>query len=242
MMLVLALACGDDDAPPPGRALGGGPVSDPVAAAVVPGAVGARAEGAPAGGPGSAGATPEAEEEEEETRDFAAELRTIAGDPRSCGSLGEATGPITIRLLATTTSQGVVTRSSVSGNIPAAVRTCLEARLSRGRFRAPVEEAPRTVSAEIRLEVEEPPSTVVVETTTTTTAPVALVPPPQGTPIHGGEETRAAIMGGAETRAAIMGGTETQEPIEGGEATSTSIMGPSGVAIMGPTGQPIEAD
>ena len=145
----------------------------------------------------------------------------MAGDPRSCGSLGEATAPIDLRLSATTTSQGVVTRSSVSGNVPPAVRACLEQRIGRARFAAPVDDPPRSVSAELRLVPSEPPSSATAEATEG--------PPPRGvpgSPIEGGSAT--SIMGGSAT--SIMGGS------------ATSIMGPDGVAIMGPPGQAIRAD
>ena len=161
---------------------------------------------------------PEAEGAEGAERDLAAELRSIAGDPASCGSLGPATGPITIRLAATVTSQGVVTRASASGNVPAAIEGCLTRRIEHGRFRAPVEDAPRRVRAEIRLEVAEAPSTTTVDTTPMfepVGVPGAEIAGPSGMAIRGPSGVAIGGPGGAP------------------------IQGPSGTPIRGPSGTPI---
>jgi len=160
-------------------------------------------------------ATPEQEAPE---RDFEAELRRLAGDPASCGSLGPATAPITIRLAATITSQGVVTRGSASGNVPSEVEACLTSRIEHGRFRAPVEDAPRRVSAEVRLEVAEAPSTMTVDTTPMfepVGVPGTAIGGPSGTTIQGPSGMTIAGPNG------------------------TAIGGPSGTPIQGPSGTPI---
>lgn len=161
-----------------------------------------------------------AAEAEVPERDFAAELRGIAGDPASCGSLGPATAPITLRLSATVTSQGVVTRGSATGNVPSEVEACLTRRIEHGRFRAPVEDAPRRVNAQIRLEVAEAPSTMTVDNTPMFEAvgvPGTAIGGPSGTTIQG---PSGMAIGGPE---------------------GTAIGGPNGTPIQGPSGTPIGA-
>jgi len=220
LVLLAALGCEDDRPPPPRGASRGAIGQDPVAAPAPPPT--RRRREAPEPPPSTmAAATPMTEapqQAEVPERDFAAELRSIAGNPASCGSLGLATQPITIRLAATVTSQGVVTRGSASGNVPAEIEACLTQRIEHGRFRAPVEEAPRRVSAEIRLEVAEAPSTTTVDTTPMfepVGVPGMEIAGPSGMTIRG---PSGMAIGGP---------------------SGTAIGGPSGTPIQGPSGTPI---
>lgn len=209
--MVVALGCGDDREPPP-RGLGRGVAgADPVQPAET---AAPRDRRSPFGSPTTMEPTMEPATEmaaEAPERDYAAELRTLAGNPSSCGELGPATSDITIRLTATVTSQGVVTRGSASGPVPAEVQECLQRRIERGRFRAPVEDAPRHVSATLELEVAEAPSTTTVDTT------------PMFEPVG---------VPGMDIRGPA--GMEIQGP------SGMAIGGPSGVEIGGPEGTPIQ--
>lgn len=135
-----------------------------------------------------------AEERTAPERDYAAELRSLAGDPSACGSLGTQTGRISIPLSVTVSDSGVVIRASVSGPIPNETRDCLVARLNAARFAGPVDGAPRTVRAELILE-----GSVAEATAEDTPAPVRRadqepihgpsgmqIQGPQGVPIGGG--------------------------------------------------------
>lgn len=135
-----------------------------------------------------------AEEARAPERDYAAELRTLAGDPAACGSLGTQTGRIAIPLSATVSDSGIVIRASVSGPIPNETRDCLVARLNAARFAGPVDGAPRTVRAELILE-----GSVAEATAANPTAPVrredqepiqgpsgVRIQGPQGVPIGAG--------------------------------------------------------
>ena len=191
-LLVLALGCGDDPPPPP-RGAAGSAVA-PTQPEVPTGPAKRRAawtpspprdspalsDSAPSAVEGASGPTEQAVE-----RDLSAELASLAGDPTSCGDLGEPTAPITIRLTATVTSLGIITRSSASG-APSQVLECLRRRLRTARLRAPIPKAPRTIEAELRLE---PVSATATATDTVGPAPVWVVEGAtygtRGTPISG---------------------------------------------------------
>ncbi len=222
LLLVAALGCDDDRPPAPRGASQGLAGQDPVAAPAPPPTTRRRRDERSPSPPPSTTMAAEAPAAREEApqRDFEAELRAIAGAPASCGSLGPATAPITIRLSATVTSQGVVTRGSASGNVPAEVEACLTRRIEHGRFRAPVEDAPRRVSAELRLEVAEAPSTTTVDTTPMfepVGVPGRTIAGPSGMTIRG---PSGMAIGGP---------------------SGTVIGGPSGTPIQGPSGTPIGA-
>jgi hypothetical protein len=222
VLLLLTLGCGDDREPP-GRGLGRGVA--PMAATAAPEETPQRRRRRPIPSPSVMEESPsvmagERGAEEAPERDYAAELRRIAGDPSSCGELGPATADITIRLSATVTSQGVVTRGSASGPVPAEVSACLKRRIERGRFRAPVEDAPRHVSASLELAVDEPPSTTTVDDT-----PVFEPVGVPGRTIEG--PSGQAIRG------------PSGNPIGG--AMGVEIGGPEGTPIQGPSGIPIGA-
>ncbi|MBO6934871.1 MAG: hypothetical protein JJ863_07845 [Deltaproteobacteria bacterium] len=222
LLLIAALGCEDEQRVAPRGVERGMPVQDPLAAPAPPPTTRRRRQQTPPTAPGPAtpmaAEAPAAPAAEGPERDFAAELRSIAGAPASCGSLGPATGPITIRLSATVTSQGVVTRGSATGNVPAEIEACLTSRIEHGRFRAPVEGAPRRVSAELRLEVAEAPSTTTIDTT------------PMFEPV-----------GVPGTTIAGPSGMDIQGPsgMAIGGPSGTAIGGPSGTPIQGPSGTPI---
>lgn len=219
VLLLLTIGCGEDREPPPRGVRGVGSAAPAPAAATEPPRRRRQPLAPSVMEPAPAEMTAEMAPEAPE-RDYAAELRRIAGDPQSCGELGPATSDITIRLSATVTSQGVVTRGSASGPVPAAVQTCLKQRIERGRFRAPVEDAPRRVSAQIELEVAEAPSTTTVDNTPMF-EPVGV----PGMAIDG--PSGMAIQG--------PGGTAIGGP------SGVEIGGPEGTPIQGPSGTPIGA-
>jgi len=211
LLILLAVGCGDDREVS-GRGLERG-VPASAEAASMEAAPSQRRRAPRAASPTDAPAAAMTSEMTTETpeRDYAAELRRIAGDPSSCGELGPATSDITIRLSAMVTSQGVVTRGSANGPVPAEVQACLQRRIERGRFRAPVEDAPRRVAATIELEVAEAPSTTTVDTT------------PMFEPIG---------VPGMDIQGPS--GMDIQGP------SGMDIAGPSGVEIGGPEGTPIQ--
>lgn len=151
---------------------------------------------APAPPPPAAEPTPPAASAEREApeRDYAAELRSLAGDPSACGSLGTQTGRISIPLSATVSDSGVVIRASVSGPIPSETRDCLIGRVNAARFAGPIEGAPRTVRAELILEgsvaevtAEDTPAPVLREDQEPIQGPSGTrIQGPQGVPIGGG--------------------------------------------------------
>ena len=228
---VLALACGDDGEVSP-RGLPGPTPEGTSPGTKLPTTRGERApNGLPRGlRPPSGGPVPAAEEEDASERDYAAELRALAGDPSRCGSLGPATGSITIRVGAVATSQGVVTRASASGPVSAEVLRCLEERIGRGRFRPPVERAPRHVSAELRLRPNEPPTTTVAEEVVPDWEP----PGEPGVPIEG----PAGVPISGDPGQPIQG--PAGEPIQAEPGEPIDAV--PGRPIQGPEGVPIGSD
>jgi hypothetical protein len=102
---------------------------------------------------------PETEKEKsgevEEKRDLEAELRRLVGNPAACMKpRTEKEGPESIRVSveAAVTENGVVTRSyATSPDLSAEELECIDRRVSGSRFRAPVEEAPRTVRSVVEI-------------------------------------------------------------------------------------------
>lgn len=163
-------------------------------------------------------------------RDYEGELRRLAGDPSGCGELGSRED-VRIGLSATVTENGVVTRAVVRG-VPAATAACLRQRLEAARFRAPVESAPRTVSADLQLRGS--------RTVTEREREVTMGFVPHGFELQPGQTyagTAGTDMGTFEAGRPIdeSGGRPIEaaeaRPID--EAGGVTIMGPSGTAIGG---------
>ena len=106
-----------------------------------------------------AAAAEESPEQDEPERDLSAELRNLVGDPSSClTGLAPSVTDVTVRVSASTSVTGIVTRSSVSGSgLDDQARECVRQRLDRARFRSPVPGAPREVTAELTLHRDPPP-------------------------------------------------------------------------------------
>ena len=105
------------------------------------------------------GAGQERAEPEEPERDLSAELRELVGNPSSClTDLAPSVTDVTLRVRASTSVTGIVTRSSVTGSgLGEEARECVRSRLDGARFRSPVPDAPRDVTAELALH-RDPPS------------------------------------------------------------------------------------
>jgi len=120
------------------------------------------AEEAPGEGAGEEPAEPEDREPEdrEPERDLSAELRELVGNPSSClTDLSPSVTDVTVRVRASTSVTGIVTRSSVSGGgLSEGTRECVRRRLDGARFRSPVPEAPRDVLADLTLHRDSPPA------------------------------------------------------------------------------------
>ena len=164
-ILVVAIpACGDDAAPAPGRGLDR-PTGELIGVEPVTDDPMRRNDGVEPPRREDEPTTYEVQEQvrlengvpvtEPPPRDYGTELRTIAGDPMSCvpvDAIPPATQEIEIDVEATVTELGMVTRAYVrSPGLPADAVDCLVARVERGRFRAPVEAAPRTVRTTLEL-------------------------------------------------------------------------------------------
>jgi hypothetical protein len=99
-------------------------------------------------------AEPEPVEQPAPTRDLAAELNALVGDPRPCLAAA-ADGPpgrVTITVTASVSSAGVIIRATATGGLPREALACVEERVKRGRMRGPVPDAPRTVSTTVALD------------------------------------------------------------------------------------------
>ncbi|MEM1415632.1 MAG: hypothetical protein AAGH15_12065 [Myxococcota bacterium] len=146
--MALSLACDfSSDAPPPARPAPVGASTQTVVAPPAPAKAeagsrfrrrrGRQTTPGPAAGPYTytERVGEEAPPPGEAPGDTEAMLRAAAGDPTSCGALGDP-GRKTLGLTAHVTANGIVSRSRVSGPIPAATRTCLERRIAAHRFGA----------------------------------------------------------------------------------------------------------
>ncbi|MCS6798704.1 MAG: hypothetical protein NZ898_09255 [Myxococcota bacterium] len=103
-----------------------------------------------------------------DARDLSAELAALVGDPDACAGAQDrrADGPpLDVVLEATVSRTGIVTRAEVSGGLSDEARACLRRRLLQGRLRTPVDGAPRTVRAVMRLERRPAPSRAPSSTT-----------------------------------------------------------------------------
>ena len=159
-------------------------------------------------------------------RNFEGELRSLVGDPTSCGDLG-GREVVAIQLRATVTDNGVITRAGVSG-VPAETAACLRQRLEAARFAGPVERAPRTITATLELRGQ--------RTVTEREEDVTMEFVPRGFDLQRGQQ----YAGTTEGRMEIQGSNGRpireagSQPIE--EAGSQPIQGQSGTTIMGPSG------
>lgn len=101
------------------------------------------------------------EPSDDDPRDYAGELRALAGDPISCvpvDAVPPATQQVRIDLEANVTETGVVTRAyATARGLPADALDCLRSRVERGRFAAPVRGAPRSIRATLELRRRAPP-------------------------------------------------------------------------------------
>jgi hypothetical protein len=109
--------------------------------------------------PPAAAAAPPAEEAPK--RDFGAELSAAVGDlskcvePRTASDTTAAGAKLSIALEVVVTESGIVTRSSVRApGLDPGELDCVRERLSRVRVRSPVEEAPRTIRADVSLTLQ----------------------------------------------------------------------------------------
>lgn len=93
-------------------------------------------------------------------RDYGRELRTALGAPRECfpdALLSASTGPLRVPVRVVVTSGGRVTRAEAGGSLPEAVRECVRRHAEAVAIAAPVEGAPRTISAEVVIEIQRQP-------------------------------------------------------------------------------------
>lgn len=157
LLSLATLGCGDDDRPPPPRGVRGVPDPGPppqVSPAELrqndrfrPPAPDRRPRVGPQDlRPVQLTEQRPRDEEAAPERDFGPELQAAAGSPMACGSLGGLTGEIQIPLSATVSTQGVVTRASVGGPIPAETRRCMQEKIERHRF-GPIPDGPKSISA-----------------------------------------------------------------------------------------------
>lgn len=163
-VLLAAAGCGDDEEPrAPGRGMtrGAEPApgaaapatptagrDDPLGAPTDPRAGRVRLDQAP--DPAAAEAQPGDGEATAPGPDLSAELRRRVGDPSSClRGLDDLPDEVTLRVSATVSTSGVITRSTVSGPVPSEARDCVTGRLSSARLTGPVEGAPRTVTTSV---------------------------------------------------------------------------------------------
>lgn len=104
--------------------------------------------------PGSAPAEPP------RPRDLASELRERLGDPSAClRGVPDLPDEVTVIVDATVTTTGIVTRSYArSSGLPDEAIECIRRRLDGARLRAPVENAPRTISTQLTLRRQPPPA------------------------------------------------------------------------------------
>jgi hypothetical protein len=93
--------------------------------------------------------------ESEKQRDLEAELEQLVGNPVGCmkpRSDQEGPGSIRISVEASVTENGVITRTYVSSpELSAEELECIDQRVAGSRFKAPVEEAPRTVRTVVEI-------------------------------------------------------------------------------------------
>lgn len=177
-------------------------------------------------------------------RDYAAELRPVIENPIGCvpaDERGSFPPSVTVRASVQVFDDGRVNRPTVSASgLSAGVIACLTERVARFRFRAPVEPAPRTVSATVTFErrgdaqqVQAAEAARVAQAAEEARLEVARrgAPPtsgqwvagPNGQPVQGAPSQAIDARRGAE-----LAGPDGQR-----------IGGPSGTMIEGPQGQPI---
>jgi hypothetical protein len=174
-ILLVVLGCGsEEEPPPPGRGIVD---VQPATMASAPRSFPPRRDRggpdrrdirlepglmAPAGGEPAIRAEPEAPREqptmEPPPPDRAAELRALVGDPSSCiGRLEDPPAELSIQVAATVSTSGVVTRYEVSNSrLSDEAIECIGNRLANARFAAPVEDAPRTITATVTVRGQAP--------------------------------------------------------------------------------------
>ena len=231
VVVVLVLGCGSDERGPPPRGVRGPAVAAPAstteATPPVTGSSTPRRSTLTAASPMTPTNQPTASPESTSTmapsRDRGPELVAAIGDPASCGDLGPVAAR-TLRLHASISASGRVTSAGVSGDLPAATRRCLEARIEAHVFAQPTERT-ETITAEVRLQGE--------ETTTEERVPTSpTVMLQAGQQIIAGPTGEAISM---QPSRAI-----SNSPAQGIQAApSQAIAGPSGTAISGPSGTQI---
>lgn len=240
LVFVFLLAC-DDERPPPDRGIPLSTATPPSADVLdpferprpdprpvqtgpyVPQPRQERVQVTTPGTPGTPGVTESA---------LARELKAAAGTPDGCGELEPTQGELRIPLRATVAANGYVTSASVGGNLPGAVRGCMEDRIERHRFSAAPSTGLESVSAELVIGAR----TTVVREERTVEERFGLG---TGFELQNGQraiDTSGAPIApapGAREIAPAPGATEIAPP------PSTAIGGPSGVSIMGPGGRAI---
>ena len=175
LLVALATGCGGEDEAPSTVTRGPGPLRGGALAPAAP------APPAPTGpaprtradqrvappSPASAGWLVDPIEQTETTtettagrpaeRDYARELRTALGAPRECfpdALLAASTGTLRVPVRVVVTSGGRVTRAEAGGSLPDEVRECVRRHAEAVALAAPVEGAPRTISAEVVIEIQ----------------------------------------------------------------------------------------
>jgi hypothetical protein len=242
LSMVLSLAC-DDERPPPDRGipLASAPATpttgpdvferprpDPRVTPSDPFAPRPRSERVLVETPGTPATAPASESA------LVAELRAAAGTPEGCGEVPTLEGELRIPLRATVASNGFVTAASVGGNLPGAVRVCMEDRIERHRFASAPSGLPQSVQAELVLDARRTTmqeTTVREERTGSWGTGFELQP---GQTAAGSPAREITPAPGAREIAPAAGAREIA-PAPGAQ----EIGGPSGVTIMGPTGRAI---
>ena len=118
----------------------------------------------------------------ERERDLQAELLAAYGSPQACLEPGNIEGEHTnMRLSVVVTASGRITRASASAPVPQGTRRCLRERAERLMLIGPIENAPRTISVNVRLSAPPaPPARPQGRVLPPGTVPAAQVLPARG--------------------------------------------------------------
>lgn len=163
--LCCAIACGDDqEQAPVGRSTRGVfPTQQAQPAQAAPIAAPTAAQPRPVEAPPVIAPAKPVEEqapEEKPKRDYSAELLAAVGTPAAClkaRSSADAPAEISVSLETHVVDTGAVTRGYASSSrLDDEELLCIRKLLSGLRFQAPVDEAPRTVTATLRLQLKAP--------------------------------------------------------------------------------------
>jgi hypothetical protein len=102
------------------------------------------------------------EDSTKKERNLETELQSLIGNPIDCLSPqagGQAPDTIELALEAYVTANGIVSRSSVRSPYLSNIElTCVKKRIENGRFRAPIDDAPRAIRTTVTLRQVTPPS------------------------------------------------------------------------------------